>query len=223
MRRHGFSLRRKATTAQKDRSYLIDRLLYFVMHARRFQRQYNFAFHNIDETAVWNDMVSETTVEATGAKDVPMKSTGHEKVRVSVCLAAKLDGTKLKPFIVFGAAKRESKSLHDEYKRQCSVASSSDAWMNEELTLKWCDEVLRQFTFQKRLLTRDSFEAHISDEVKRKLTTSKTESLIVPGGCTKYMQAPDLVWNKPFKAKIQEFYDDWLVNGVHESTLQPVL
>ena len=163
-------------------------------------------------------MVSETTVEATGAKDVPMKSTGHEKVRVSVCLAAKLDGTKLKPFIVFGAAKRESKSVHGEYKRQCSVASSSNAWMNEELTLRWCDEVLGQFTFQKRLLAWDSFEAHITDEVKRKLTTSKTEPLIVPGGCTKYIQAPDLVWNKPLKAKIQEFYDDWLANGVHEYT-----
>ena len=170
MRRRRFLLRRKTTTAQKDPSYLTDRLVSFVIHVRQLQRQYNFAPHNIDamdETAVWNDMVSETTVEATGAKDVPMKSTGHEKVRVSVCLAAKLDGTKLKPFIVFGAAKRESKSLHDEYKRQCSVVSSSDAWMNGELTLRWCDEVLGQFTFQKRLLAWDSFEAHITNEVKK--------------------------------------------------------
>ena len=127
------------------------------MHAHQLQHQYNFAPHKIvatDETAVWNSMISETIVEATGAKNVPMKSTGHEKVRVSVSLAAKLDGTKLKPFIVFGAAKRESKSLHDEYKRQCSVSSSSNAWMNEELTLRWCD-VLRRFTFQKRLLAWD--------------------------------------------------------------------
>ena len=55
----------------------------------------------MEETAVWNDMVSETTVQATSTKDVTMKSTGHEKVCVSVCLAAKLDETKLKPFIVF--------------------------------------------------------------------------------------------------------------------------
>ena len=163
-------------------------------------------------------MVSETTVEATGAKDVPVKSTGHEKVRVSVCLAAKLEGTRLKPFIVFGAAKRESKSLHDKHKRQCSVASSSNAWMNEKLTLRWCDEVLGQFTFQKRFLAWDLFKAHITDEVKRKLTASKTESLIVPEGCTKYILAPHLVYNKPFKAKIQEFYHDWLANGVHEYT-----
>ena len=201
MRRHGFLLRRKTTTARRDPSYLIDWLVSFVIHARRLQHQYNFAPHNVvamDETAVWNNMFSETTAEATGAKDVQMRSTGLEKVRVSVCLAAKLHGTKLKPFIVFGAAKRESKSVHGEYKRQCSVASSSNAWMNEELTLRWCDEVLGQ----KRLLAWDSFEAHITDEVKRKLTTSKTESLIVPGGCTKYILAPDLIWNKPSKAKI---------------------
>ena len=70
----------------------------------------------MDETAVWNNMVSKTTVEATRTNDVPMKSTGHEKVRVSVCLEAKLDGTKLKQFILFGDAKREPKSLYDEYK-----------------------------------------------------------------------------------------------------------
>ena len=39
-----------------------------------------------------------------------------KKSCVSVFLAAKLDRTKLKPFIVFGAVKRDLKSLHDEYK-----------------------------------------------------------------------------------------------------------
>ena len=48
----------------------------------------------------------------------------------------------------------------------------------------------------------DSFEAHITDQVKRKLTTSKTESLINPGGGTKCIEAPELAWNKPFKTKI---------------------
>ena len=106
----------------------------------------------MDETAVWNDVVSEATVEATGANDVPIKSTGHETVCVSVCLAAKLDEAKLEQFIAFGAVKRESKSLHDEYKRQCSVVSSSNTWMNQELILRWCDEVLGQFTLLKRRL-----------------------------------------------------------------------
>ena len=36
MRRHGFPLRQKTTTAQKDPSYLIARLASFVMHSRRY-------------------------------------------------------------------------------------------------------------------------------------------------------------------------------------------
>ena len=54
----------------------------------------------MDETAIWADMTSGMTVEQTGARTVSLKTTGHEKVRVSVCLAAKADGSKIKPIIV---------------------------------------------------------------------------------------------------------------------------
>ena len=89
MKRHGFSLRRKTTTAQKDPSLLVDRLVAFGVHVRRLQKVYSYAESAIvamDETPVWSDMISNTTVEITGSKDVPMKSTGHEKVRV-LCLS----------------------------------------------------------------------------------------------------------------------------------------
>ena len=49
----------------------------------------------MDETPVWSNMVSDTTVDKTGARTVTMKSAGHEKCRVSVCLTAKADGSKL--------------------------------------------------------------------------------------------------------------------------------
>ena len=74
-------------------------------------------------------MVSITTVNATGKREVPLKTTGHEKVKVSVVLSAKGDGKKMKPMIVFGGAKRESKALHDEFKTVCTVASSTNGWM----------------------------------------------------------------------------------------------
>ena len=60
----------------------------------------------MDETPVSNDMVSNTSIHNQGAKSVWLKTTGYEKCKVSVCLAAKVDGTKLKPFVVFHAAKR---------------------------------------------------------------------------------------------------------------------
>ena len=133
-------------------------------------------------------------------------------------LTGKADGTRLKPFIVFKGAKRESKALHDKFNRNCLVASYANGWMNEDLTLRCCYEILGQFSFRKRLLAWDSYEAHLSDDVKKLLTKSKIESMIILQGCTKYIQSPDVVWNKSFKGKIQEFYDDWLANGKREYT-----
>ena len=41
----------------------------------------------------------------------------------------------------------------------------------------------------------------------------------MPGGCTKYIQAPDASWNKPFKAYCTEKYDEWLeAVGIHQET-----
>ena len=172
----------------------------------------------MDETPVWADMVTDTTVESVGKKDIPMKITGHEKVRVSVCLAAKGDGTKMKPFIVFATAKYELKALHKEFKIQCSVASSGNGWMNEELTLRWINEVIGKFSFRKHLLAWGTYQCHMTDVVKKQLHDITNESVLVPGWCTKYIQAPDVSWNKPFKVHVTEQYDDWLANRIDEYT-----
>ena len=53
---------------------------------------------------------------------------------------------------------------------------------------------------------------------KQELRTSKIDPLIIPGGCTKYIQAPDVVWNKPFKANVTEKYDEWMAGEAHSFT-----
>ena len=63
------------------------------------------------ETSVWNDMVSNITIDKQGEKSACLKITGHEKYMVTVCLAAKADGSKLKPFVVFRAAKKSINHL----------------------------------------------------------------------------------------------------------------
>ena len=73
-------------------------------------------------------MVPDTKIYWQGAKSFSLKTTGHEKCMVSVCLAAKADGTKLKPFVVFEQPKQNLN--HGEFKSCCVVKSSSNAWMN---------------------------------------------------------------------------------------------
>ena len=41
-----------------------------------------------------------------------------------------------------------------------------------------------------------------TDSVKKDLKEMNVDSVIIPGGCTKYIQAPDVCWNKPFKVRM---------------------
>ena len=121
--------------------------------------------------------------------------------------------------VVFKGAKREVAALNEEFKRRAVVSTSVNGWMDTELTHTWINSVLGAFSFNRRLLAWDSFECHIEDSVTDSLKSKKIDRVIVPGGCTKYIQAPDVSWNKPFKSLCTEKYDEWLGTvGIHEET-----
>ena len=82
---------------------MVDKFVTYVAQIRRLSRKFNYHTSSIiamDETAVWCDMLAQTTLDTTGKKDIPLKTTGHEKVKISVCLTAKADGARLKPLLV---------------------------------------------------------------------------------------------------------------------------
>ena len=137
MARNRLSERCRTTELQKDQDRLIDKLIAYILQVQRQQNRHSYSHSDIismDQTAVWQYMLSSTTVDNVGEKSIRLKTTGHERSKVSVCLTAKADRIKLKPFIVFLGAKRETKQLNDEYKNRCYVASSVNGWMNEDLT-----------------------------------------------------------------------------------------
>ena len=79
--------------------------------------------------------------------------------------------------------------------------------MNEELTLRWINEIVGTFAFSNGMgflqgandmgrlhlaMAWDSYKAQMTEDEKTRLKGSNTESVIIPGGCTKYIQAPDM-------------------------------
>ena len=205
--RHGLCPRRKTTQAQKDPNHLIDKLVMYLLQVRKLFRLQAYHPSNVismDETSIWVDMLSETTVDRLGSKTVSLKKTGHEKVRVSVCLSARTDGSKLKPMIVFKGVVRETKKLNDEFKGKCLIFSSVNSLLNGLIM------------FLRRFLTWDSFACHITDSIKKNLARNNVDVVVIPSGCTKYIQPPDVSWNKPFKQHITEKYDEWMAVGAHE-------
>ena len=55
--------------------------------------------------------------------------------------------------------------------------------------------------------------------VQASLKAEKIDTVLIPGGCTKYIQALGLSWNKLFKAICTEKYDEWLeAVGIRKET-----
>lgn len=54
----------------------------------------------MDKTLIWIESLAVITTERKGLKCVPIKSTDHEKVLLTVVLTGKADEIKLKPYVV---------------------------------------------------------------------------------------------------------------------------
>lgn len=220
-KRKNLSLRRKTTTAQRPPSDYHEQIRSFVdfIKERRKEKNYDLgAIIGCDETAVWLDMVPNTTVETIGAKDVTVLSTGHEKARITVMLSACSDGRKLKPFILLDR-KRPIKELAI-FQSKLTIEYAGTTWMNEELTSRYIDKVIGRniFNSQRRLFVWDSFRCHISENIKNKLNSLNVDMAVVPGGCTKFVQPADVSWNNPFKEKIRQYYTEWISSDQVEMT-----
>ena len=172
MSRNGLSLSRRTTQAQETPEQIIDKVISYILDVRQLKQRNNYDLDCIiamDETAALHEMISNTTVTDKGAKSVVLKTTGHEKSKVTVTLTAKANGDKLKPYIVFPGHKREVQNLKKDpaIKNHCYVESTKDGWMNENTTIDWVENVLKTFTFGKRrLFAWDSYRAHLVQSVK---------------------------------------------------------
>ena len=161
----------------------------------------------MDETPLWFDMPGETTVTHMGDRSVPVRSTGHDKGRFTVVLAAMADGRKLNPFIVFKGV-RPIAELDRE--PGVIVAYSRNGWMNEEITNDWVKRGWGTLNFGRRLLVWDAYKCHLMPNVKGVVDKqANTDISIIPGGLTSLVQPADVSWNKPFKAAYKELYNEW--------------
>lgn len=222
MTRKTLSLRRRTTVCQNPPATCIRKLVDFVMRLRKLRLSQKFTDGSIfamDETACWMDMPSDTTVHFTGSQSVSLKTTGHEKNHYTVVLTAKADGTKLKPFVVFkGKGTRLLKDLTTI--PGLVVRFSPNGWMNDTLTIEYLRTIVGAFSFGgNRLMVWDAYRCHISVAIKAECARLKLQTAIVPGGCTKFIQAPDVVWNASFKSLMRNHYDTWLSEtSCHEYT-----
>ncbi|XP_044043446.1 uncharacterized protein LOC122871912 [Siniperca chuatsi] len=212
LERNDLSLRRRTTMSQEDPNLLTEKLVSFVDYVGKAVSSKGILEGDIiamDEATVGFDVLSPTATDTQGVKSVAPKTTGHENSHLTVVLAAKADGTKLKPYIVFRGAAGEAKAPQQQIS-SAVISTSVNGWMNDALTADWLQSVVGKFNATPRLLVWDSYRCHIGAATKAELKRGyNITTAEIPGGCTKYVQAPDVMWNQPFKRSLHDAYDQW--------------
>ncbi|KAI1696978.1 tc5 transposase DNA-binding domain-containing protein [Ditylenchus destructor] len=101
LQRHKFSLRLQTRVAQKAPADYVDQIVSFIIRVGRKRETEGYTrILAMDETSVQLEPSTGRVLEATGAKDVTVISTGHEHSRITVVLTARSDGKKVKPMVL---------------------------------------------------------------------------------------------------------------------------
>lgn len=222
MKRHSVSMREKTTVAQRMPEHVEEKIVSFHKFVIRMRKMRNYpvkCIGNMDETAVYFDMPGNSTLHHKGEKSVIIRTTGHEKEKVTVMLAAMADGRKLPPVVIL-KGKRDPPA--SDVPPGVLVRMSDNGWVNEGIVKWWVMQVWRREDTRK-MLVWDAFRAHRTDDVKSMVSRrgdfgANSDMVVIPGGCTGILQPADVSWNKPFKAFIQDKWDTWMVNGDHTFT-----
>ena len=91
--------------------------------------------------------------------------------------------------------------------------------MNQAVTEDYLNRIIRGSMFTPhKLFVWDSFKSHVCKDKKDSFKKLKVDQAVIPGGCTGFIQAPDVCWNKPFKDSYTKSYDDWFETGKEEFT-----
>ncbi|KAH7722482.1 pogo transposable element with KRAB domain-like protein [Aphelenchoides avenae] len=192
------------------------------MYVAQQRKLRNFThIYAMDETAVWLDASPATSIARQGAKEVCVLTTGHEKSRITVVLTARSNGFKMKPFVLL-PRKRPVPIIVEQFGSKLNLvwAGAGNSWMNDHFTELYLGATFgaHNFSQARKLLVWDSFRCHLSAATKAVMRKIGIESATVPGGCTKFIQAPDVSWNAPFKAHIRRSYDAWMAGDAREVT-----
>jgi hypothetical protein len=109
------------------------------------------------------DMPPNYTERKKGEKEVLLKTTGCEKLRLTVMLAATADGRKLPPFLIL---KRKTLPKLESFPKDVIVRAQEKGWMTEELMMEWLKLVWSRrpgaFLNQPSMLVLDAFKGHVT-------------------------------------------------------------
>ena len=83
-------------------------------------------------------------------------TTGHDKLRVTVMLTARDNGSKLLPFVLL-PRKRPDAAIEKKFSGKLTLCWAGKIWMDDWSTGEYLRRVIGEFAFGNRILVWDSF------------------------------------------------------------------
>ena len=189
---HNLVSRRPTTTCQKEPEKYAEKIVDYLLFVEQRRRTSNYRYINAaDETAVYLDYSSSLTVENKGVREALVKTSGHDKLYVTVMLTARSDGFKCRQYIL-RKNKKPIKEIIIKFKNTLHLCWAGRSFFNDDLTSEFLQKIIGSSMFGKRLLAWDSYRCHISDATKKQLKKLQIDTAVISGGCTKFIQAPDV-------------------------------
>ena len=224
-------IRRKTHEAQAAPDIHQGKAIAFIISTRRLlqgsHRNKKYII-NMDQTAVFFSMTPGTTLDRRGVKTVNVRSSSGSTMRLTACLAVTASGHWLKPLFIFkgkpgGRVERDFKS----FPKEAAYAVHEKAWTNIDIMLEWVRKCLMPWVEEAPenvvpYLMLDSFKVHQTAEVVQAIEETGCELDFIPGGCTGLAQPLDVGINKPFKSRVRNQWEEYMMDiGVHEAVTKP--
>ncbi|KAI2512695.1 pogo transposable element with KRAB domain [Fragilaria crotonensis] len=184
---------------------------------------------NMDQTPIPFTYNAKKTLEIVGRRTVHIrKSTGDTK-RATFAMTVTASGKILKPLLIFKGA-RNGRIVQREfpnYENDMIYLCQQNAWMDEEAMIVWVEQVLRPHIETAPagilpILFLDSYRCHMMASVVGMIQDLGVEVEHIPGGCTSLCQPVDIGVNKPFKNRIRQQWEEWMIaEGLANGTTSP--
>lgn len=170
---------------------------------------------NMDETSLTYDNPRKTTLESKGAKDIAIKTNGHEGCTVTGVFAVCANGEKLPPFIIMkGASKNHKVPSKIQIPAKMTVVAQKRAWNDTEVMKLWIEKIIKPWVDRKKatdyIMILDSAKIHLHEEVKILLEQQNIHPLYIPAGCTAFLQPLDVSTNRSLKSKLRSNWEEWI-------------
>ena len=176
---------------------------------------------NMDETPIYIDMVSSSTIDFVGKKNIEAAHCGSNKTRLTAVLCINASGQILQTMVILKGLK---KVPNVKIPKNIFLAVASKGTMNCQLMKTWITNVFNTRPSQffsrdkKAILFMDEFSVHKKTEILEMFERQNTMVKFIPPKTTAYLQPLDVAVNAQFKSALRSEWGRWFEHGEKEYT-----